>query len=125
MSFWVTGNYNLITDEYREIVSGSKLFVGLKSEVIAGIIENAYEMEIKAGHLIIKEGDPSKGLYIILDGDTTIEKMNSATGKATVIHIRGKGESLGEMTLIDQDIRSVSVRAKSDVRIAVINLEYI
>ena len=119
-----TGNSDLITDKSREIISGSKLFMGLKSEVIAGIIDNAYEMEIKTGHLIIQEGDPIKGLCINLDEETSLEKTNSETGEITELHARGVGESLGEMTLIDQDTRSVSVRAKSDVRIAVINLEY-
>lgn len=114
----------MITDEGREIISGSKLFVGLRSEVIAGIIENAYDTEIKAGHLIIQEGDPLKGLCIILDGEASIEKINSETGEAIDLQTRSAGESLGEMTLIDQDTRSVSVRAKSDVKIAVINLEY-
>jgi len=114
----------LITDKDREIISGSQLLVGLKPEVIAGIIDNAYEMEIKAGHLIIQEGDPLKGLCIIIDGETSIEKMDIATGEVAKIHTRSKGDSLGEMTLIDQDTRSVSVRAKSDVKIAVINLEY-
>ena len=114
----------MIEDKSKEIISGSKLFLGLKSEVIAGIIENAYEMEFKSGNLIIKESDPSKGLCIIIDGETSIEKINDVTGEAIEIQTRSTGESLGEMTLIDQDTRSVSVRAKSDVKIAVINLEY-
>ena len=114
----------MIDDKSREIISGSQLFMGLKSEVIAGILENAYEMEFKAGHLFIQEGDQLKGLYIIIDGETSIGKKSKVTGETTELYTRGVGESLGEMTLIDQDTRSVSVRAKSDVKIAVINLEY-
>ncbi len=120
----IAQSIDLITDESREIISRSQLFISLKSEVIAGILENAYEMEFKAGQLFIKEGDPLKGLCIILDGEASIEKINSVTGEAIELQTRSVGESLGEMTLIDQDTRSVSVRAKSDVKIAVINLEY-
>ena len=118
------GSSDLIADKSREIISSSQLFMGFESEVIAGILENAYEMEFKASHLFIQEGDTQKGLCIILDGETSIEKINSETGEAIEIRTRSIGESLGEMTLIDQDTRSVSVRAKSDVKIAVINLEY-
>ena len=120
----IAQSIDLITDESREIISRSQLFISLKSEVIAGILENAYEMEFKAGQLFIKEGDPLKGLCIVLDGEASIEKINSVTGEAIELQTRSVGESLGEMTLIDQDTRSVSVRAKSDVKIAVINLEY-
>lgn len=120
----IAQSIDLITDESREIISRSQLFIGLKSEVIAGILENAYEMEFKAGQLFIKEGDPLKGVCIVLDGEASIEKINSVTGEAIELQTRSVGESLGEMTLIDQDTRSVSVRAKSDVKIAVINLEY-
>ena len=115
----------MIVELSQKIISGSKLFMGLKSEVMTEIIENAYEMEIKAGHLFIKEGDPLKGLCIIVDGEVSIEKNNNLTGETTELYSRGVGESLGEMTLIDQDTRSVSVRAKSDVKIAVISLEYL
>ena len=114
----------MIDEKSREIISRSHLIVGLKSEVIEGIVENAYELEIKAGHLIIKEGDPLKGLFIIIEGEASIEKINDATGETTELHSRGIGESLGEMTLIDLGTRSVTVRAKSDVKIAVIDLEY-
>ena len=115
----------LITDETGEIISRSPLFIGLKPEVIAGIIENAYEMDFEAGHFIIEEGDPLLGLCIIIDGETSIEKKNNATGETTELHTRGVGESLGEMTLIDLGTRSMSVRAKSNIKIAVINLEYL
>ena len=120
----IAQSIDLITDESREIISGSKILNGLSSEILLGIAENSYEMEFKAGQLFIKEGDPLKGLCIILDGEASIEKINSVTGEAIELQTRSVGESLGEMTLIDQDTRSVSVRAKSDVKIAVINLEY-
>ena len=111
---------NLIADKSREIISGSQLFMGLTYEVLLRITENSSEMEINAGHLIIKEGDPLKGLCVIVDGETSIEN-----NRGDELFTRGVGESLGEMTLIDLGTRSVSVRAKSDVNIAVIGLEYL
>jgi len=112
-------NDDLITDKSKEIISGSKILNGLRSDALIGIIENSYEMDINAGHLIIKEGDPLKGLCIIVAGETSIEKSSGDE-----IFTRGVGESLGEMTLIDLGNRSVSVRAKTDVKIVVISLEY-
>ena len=115
----------MIDELTSEIISGSKLFIGLKPDEMNGILENTYETEYKAGDLIIKEGDPIKGLSIIIEGETSIQKKNNMTGKTIELKIRGVGESLGEMTLIDSDSRSVTVRAKSDVKVAVISLEYL
>ena len=86
----------MISDKSREIISGSKIFKGLTPNVLLGITENSYEIELKAGHLIIKEGDELKGLCIIVHGETFIEKNSREE-----LFTRGVGESLGEMTLID------------------------
>lgn len=109
----------------KRIISGSQLFIGIKSEEIAGILENASEKEFEAGQFIIKEGDPVKELSIIIDGETSIQKKNNMTGKTIELKVRGLGESLGEMSLIDSGAGSVTVQAKSDAKIAVIDLEYL
>jgi len=103
-----------------DIISSAPLFKGLHPEVISGMVENANERQFTTGQLIIQEGDSLKELYIIIEGEVSIEK-NSGDELFT----RGVGESLGEMTLIDLGTRSISVRAKSDVNIAVIDLEYL
>ena len=103
-----------------DIISSTPLFKGLHPEVISGIVENANERQFATGQLIIQKGDSLKELYIIIEGEVSIEK-NSGDELFT----RGVGESLGEMTLIDLGTRSVSVRAKSDVNIAVVDLVYL
>ena len=102
-----------------DIISSEPLLKGLQSEVIYGIIENANERQFTTGQLITQEGDSLKGLYIIIEGETSVEN-----NKGDKLFTLGVGESLGEMTLIDLGTRSVSVRAITDVKNAVINLEY-
>ena len=103
-----------------DIISSAPLFKGLHPEVIFGIVENANERQFATGQLIIQEGDSLKELYIIIEGEVSIE--NNIGDR---LFTRGVGESLGEMSLIDLGTRSISVRAKSDVKIAVIDLEYL
>ena len=102
-----------------DIISSAPLFKGLHPEAISGIVENANERQFTRGQLIIRQGDSLKGLYIIIEGEASIEDERGER-----LFTRGVGESLGEMTLIDLGNRSVSVRAKTDVKIAEINLEY-
>ena len=103
-----------------DIISSAPLFKGLHPEVISGIVENANERQFATGQLIIQEGDSLNGLYIIIEGEASIEDERGER-----LFTRGVGESLGEMTLIDLGTRSVSVRARSDVNIAVIDLKYL
>ncbi|MCH8272010.1 MAG: cyclic nucleotide-binding domain-containing protein [Candidatus Marinimicrobia bacterium] len=103
-----------------DTISRAPLFKGLHPEVISGIVENANERQFTTGQLIIQKGDSLKELYIIIEGEVSIEKNSGEE-----LFTRSVGESLGEMTLIDLGTRSVSVRAKSDVNIAVIDLEYL
>ena len=102
-----------------DIITRSPLFKGLHPEVISGIVENAKERNFTAGQLIIQEGDSLTGLCIIIDGKASIENNMGET-----LFTRGVGESLGEMTLIDLGARSATVKAKTDVKIAEIDLEY-
>ena len=102
-----------------DIITSAPLFKGLHPEVISGIVENANERHFATGQLIIQEGDSLKGLYIIIEGEASIENK-----RGDKLFTRVVGDSLGEMTLIDLGTRSVSVRAITDVKIAEINLEY-
>ena len=70
------GSAVLIDNKSKEVISNSQLFLGLTSEVLEGIMENSSEMEYEEGQLIIKEGDTIKGLYIIVEGETSIQKKN-------------------------------------------------
>ena len=109
----------MIIGKSKEILSGSQFFMGLKSELIAGILKNTNEINFKRGELIIQEGERLKGLYIIIEGKASVEN-NMGNESFT----RGVGDTLGEMTLIDLGKRTVSVRAKTDVKIAEIDLDY-
>ena len=102
-----------------DIISSAPLFKELHPEAISGIVENANERQFTRGQLIIRQGDSLKGLYIIIEGETSIEDKKGAK-----LFSRGPCDSLGEMTLIDLGPRSISVRAITDVKIAEINLEY-
>ena len=114
-----TGSNHLIDDKSREIISGSQVFMGLKPEILAGILENTHEKDLKIGQLIIQEGESLTGLYIIIEGKASIENNFGAE-----LFTRRAGDTLGEMTMIDSGKRTVSVRAKTDVKIAEINLDY-
>ena len=106
----------MITSEIREIVASSPLFNGLNSESISDILESSQEISFESGQLIMREGDRFGNLYIITEGEVQIEKEDTESGEVKVLHTRKVGASLGEMSLIDMNNRSATVRAKTSVK---------
>ncbi|MBI4199961.1 MAG: cyclic nucleotide-binding domain-containing protein [Chloroflexi bacterium] len=64
---------------------------------------------LEAGALLMEEGSPGDALYIVLEGEFEVSKR--ADRQDVVIAVRGPGEVLGEMSLLQRAPRSASVRA--------------
>jgi CRP/FNR family transcriptional regulator, cyclic AMP receptor protein len=65
---------------------------------------------------IIIEGELSWGLYLLMDGVVGIYKTNKLTGDSYDIGMLKNGSFFGEMSLIDENPRSATVRALSDTQ---------
>jgi CRP-like cAMP-binding protein len=72
-------------------------------------------VEFPAGAVIIKEGDEGNHMYVVLEGELVISLKNKILASSF------PGEIVGEMALINSDIRSATVTAKTDCRLALID----
>ena len=74
------------------------------------------------GTFIFKEGDPAREMYVVLDGEMEILKK-SRRGRETRISILGPNDTFGEMSIIDMQPRSATVRALGATRLLKISTE--
>ena len=65
--------------------------------------------EFDVDDVIFEEGSTGRELFVVLDGQVEIAKMNGAS--KTVIVTLGKGEFFGEMAVIDGSSRSATAIA--------------
>src|SRR5438045_9663171 len=65
--------------------------------------------EFDEDDVIVEEGSTGRELFVVLDGQVEIAKMNGAS--KTVIVTLGKGEFFGEMAVIDGSSRSATAIA--------------
>ena len=65
--------------------------------------------EFDVGEVIFEEGSTGRELFVVLDGQVEIAKVNGAS--KTVIVTLGKGEFFGEMAVIDGSSRSATAIA--------------
>jgi CRP/FNR family cyclic AMP-dependent transcriptional regulator len=76
--------------------------------------------EFDAGDVIFEEGSTGRELFVVLEGQVEIAKVNGAS-KAVIVTL-GKGEFFGEMAVIDGSSRSATaIAATSHTRVMRIN----
>ncbi len=96
-----------------------EMFSELSDDEIAVIINYMSLYELKAGETLFEEGDIGQYVCFVVEGRVEILKK-SVTGTKIVITTLGQGYSIGEMSMIDRTPRSATVRAKTDVTLAVL-----
>jgi len=79
--------------------------------------------EYKAGEIIFREGDKGNYMFLLLDGEVTFYnnyEKNYQTELATV----SKGAIFGEMAVIEEEYRSATAVAKTDIKVtSVVNVK--
>ncbi len=92
----------------------AKVFQGLPESEIRSIEKQMKTVKHPSGHEIVVRGDGGVGFMIITDGTVTVKTVQ---GKARKL---GPGDSFGEMALLDQEGRSATITADTDVTMATI-----
>jgi diguanylate cyclase len=78
---------------------------------------------VPAGTLLFAEGDVGSSAYLI--GSGSVEIFLLREGVEVVLALRGPGEIIGEMAIIDNRPRSASARAVADCDLVIITAEQI
>lgn len=83
------------------------------------LIRSVDEINCGAGDIVFEEGEPGDNMYLILSGSVVITKGD--LDSPTILAYRGAGEIFGEMALLENQPRSATVIALSDLRLVSAN----
>jgi len=92
------------------------LFGALPDETLDFLLARGAVVPMTVGDVVFKEGDHARELFVLLDGELEVLKR-SRTGRETRVAMLGPGDSFGEMSLIDLQPRSATVRALASARL--------
>jgi len=93
------------------------LFASLRGTETQFLAEILRGVEISAGALLFREGDPGASFDILVDGQVEVIKA-LGTPDERLLAVRGPGDFFGEMSLLDPDgLRTASVLARTPVRL--------
>jgi CRP/FNR family cyclic AMP-dependent transcriptional regulator len=101
-----------------DLLQSVALFSGLTSKQLEAVARICQERHYPAGSTIIQQGDTGDEMYVIEAGQVDILLVGYTSERPVVV--LGKGQILGEMSLVDQGYRSATARATEPTTVQVI-----
>ena len=90
------------------------VFESLPFEGLSGLAKEGRKRLFVAGSQIVRQGDPSDCMHIIVRGLVRVERSHPEITDPIVLAELGAGETVAEMGVIDDEVRSATVTAIED-----------
>jgi len=96
------------------ILSRVGFLSGLDAATIFALSNQLRQVEVLRGEMVYCQDEPADGLHIILVGKIKI-CCHSADGREQLLAVRGPGDILGAVSVLDQGPRTATAMAVTDV----------
>jgi NTE family protein len=90
------------------------VLAGLTEDLLARLAGEVRQVRVQAGDWVMREGDAADSLFIVRSGRVAVIHEGPPE---TLIRILRRGDVLGELALLREGTRSVSVRARRDTEL--------
>ena len=105
------------------LLKGVELFSELSEEQIGMLANLVVSQNFNRDETVVLEGDDSvQALYLIASGSVQVY-MTGVDGRETILSFLERGDFFGEMSLIDGEPRSASVRTVTEAQMLIIHRE--
>lgn len=84
----------------KQILKATPLFAALDESEVSSLAERCGIRPYSAGEMLFSEGEPCKGLYIVVSGRVRIFKT-ALNGREHVLTVEGPGASVAELPVFD------------------------
>jgi CRP/FNR family cyclic AMP-dependent transcriptional regulator len=106
---------------YKAVLIQADIFAGIDQRYIDSIASICKEKAFRRGETIFEENSTGDELYVIASGEVEItvdpslvsHRSDAPSEQRTIAHLR-RGQSFGEIALVDQGIRSATARSASE-----------
>ncbi len=102
--------------EKLAVLSSSPLFEMLSNQELEYVADLSRPRRYAAGEVVFEEGELGDSLFVIASGEVEVLRRD-ASGEQKVIAVLGPPEFFGEMSLIDKEYRSATVRARTEAEL--------
>jgi len=102
-----------------EALSSIGLFGGLDDESLAVLSNKLSAREAAPGHVVVAEGETDAEMFVVLSGELEVLKKR-ADGRRVQVAMFGPGDWFGDMSILDVQPRSATVRSLAASQLLVI-----
>ncbi len=99
--------------DLKEVLGSIDFFVGLNDQEYDALLALCQEKRLSKGETLAKQGEPGNELYIIHEGFVEVVVEREGNSDHVLVNM-GAGQTIGEMSLVDEGKRSATVRAIED-----------
>jgi len=103
-----------------ELLARVPLLSDLEPAELERIAQVAIPRSFPKGARVFHEGDTSDACYLIRSGEVRVTREHP-DGRAIALATLGPGELVGELAMIDGDVRSASVEALTDLELLAVS----
>jgi CRP/FNR family cyclic AMP-dependent transcriptional regulator len=93
----------------EQVLRGSPLFDMLSAPEIEILAEVSRPRRFAPGEVVFREGDQGDSLFVLASGEVEV-----VSGKERLLAVLEAPAAFGEMSLIDREVRSATVRSKGE-----------
>ncbi len=101
-----------------DVLARTPIFAGLPRRLLGRLAAQLFEKTYLPGEVIFRQGDPGKGLFVVLAGE--VEVLREAGLGSERLAVLRAGSAFGEMALIDELPRSATTRAATSTRLLIL-----
>lgn len=103
--------------EAAELIDGLPLFEEVPVEILNDLAGRVRLRSVGPGQPVIRQGDPPDAFYVIREGVLEVVEEDPETGVERVLRTLDRGESFGELGLLQGAPRAATVRGVSEAEV--------
>lgn len=103
--------------EAASLIDRAPIFEDLPEEVLSDLAGRVNLKRFPAGKPVFRQGDRPEAFYVVRSGALQVVEEDVETGKERVIRTLARGDTFGELGLIDGSSRSATVRPIEDAQL--------
>ena len=107
--------------ERAEVLKRVALFAPLSDDDLHEVAKLMSEHWVEDGAYLCRVGDPADKMYTVVKGE--VEILRDVGGKEELFYTEGEGDTVGEMSFFAETPCEVSIRAKGELQLLVIEAE--
>ena len=100
------------------------LFGGLSRKTLEILAESLPTSRVEVGEMVVEEGDLSTQMFVVVAGELEVFKKSESGGDVRVA-LLGPNDWFGEMSIIDVQPRSASVRALAPTLVLSVTADHV